>query len=48
MTCWDCKYHKPISVAFSFCKFNKRGISCAEIPNGCGHAKQKDDKEALS
>lgn len=35
MTCWDCKYHKPVSVAFSFCKLKKRGISCADIPKGC-------------
>ena len=35
MTCWDCKYHKPVSVAFSFCKLKKRGISFMDIPNGC-------------
>lgn len=35
MTCWDCKYHKPVSVAFSFCKLKKRGISFLDIPNGC-------------
>lgn len=35
MTCWDCKYHKPVSVAFSFCKLKKRGISFMDIPKGC-------------
>lgn len=35
MTCWDCKYHKPVSVAFSFCKLKKRGISFMDLPKGC-------------
>ena len=35
MTCRDCKYHKPVSVAFSFCKLKKRGISLMDIPKGC-------------
>ena len=44
MTCWYCKYHKPVSVAFSFCKLKKRGISFMDIPKGCPSFRPETEK----